>query len=451
MDSAQKPIRCTSTTAVFFHGHCIYADSIQQTKTRERTQEIRDLGYTVIEIYECEFKGEIGVLPIAPVCTREDMINAINTGESFGIIKCDIHVPDHLISHFSEFPPIFKNVEIKLDDIGSHMQQFARDIGRKTGVKRSLISSMFGKGIVILTPLFQKYIEMGLICTNIEWILEYNPVKVYDWFRQEVSDNRRAADQNEAYRIRGETSKTRGNCAYGNNVIDKSKHTYVGFYREQSLNIVLQNPLHKNIEQLAGGLYEAEKKKEKIIYDNPIQIGIAVYSYAKLSLINFWQFINKYLINGLYQLVECDTDSLYIAFARKTIDECVKPELLEEWKTEKWKMFSSQNEDKKVNFYFDEQIFEMTEKEYDKRTPGKYKEEFSGTGMICLNSKVYHIWNDEKSKTSCKGIQKKRNELLTKDFNNILKKPITKTYCRKCGFFFGQSNISYIHTIKERT
>ena len=75
------------------------------------------------------------------------------------------------ITEKSESLKEWEETEIKLKHIGSHMQQFAQDIGRKTGVKRSLISSMSGKGIVILTPLFQKYIEMGLVCTDIEWIL----------------------------------------------------------------------------------------------------------------------------------------------------------------------------------------------------------------------------------------------------------------------------------------
>ena len=61
----------------------------------------------------------------------------------------------------------------------------------------------------------------------------------------------------------------------------------------------------------------------------------------------------------------------------------------------------------------------ITKKQHDKRTPGKYKPEFVGEGMICLNSKVYHCWG-EKMKTSCKGTQKKRNELLKKDFLDLL-------------------------------
>ena len=75
-----------------------------------------------------------------------------------------------------------------------------------------------------------------------------------------------------------------------------------------------------------------------------------MYSYAKLCLINFWEFLKKYLIDEYYQLMETDTDSLYIAFARKTIDECVKPELRKEWNVEKWNFFSSEDEDTIINF-----------------------------------------------------------------------------------------------------
>ena len=44
-----------------------------------------------------------------------------------------------------------KNTEIKMIDIGEHMQEYARSIQRKSGVEKSLISSMKGKGIVLLT------------------------------------------------------------------------------------------------------------------------------------------------------------------------------------------------------------------------------------------------------------------------------------------------------------
>ena len=41
-----------------------------------------------------------------------------------GFVKVDIRVPDDLIPTFSEFPPIFKNTEITMNDIGEHMQEY---------------------------------------------------------------------------------------------------------------------------------------------------------------------------------------------------------------------------------------------------------------------------------------------------------------------------------------
>ena len=94
-------------------------------------------------------------------------------------------MPEGKIDQFSEFPPIFKNTEIKMEDIGEHMREFARSIQREKGAERSLISSMHGEELVLLSPLSQKYIEMGLECTGIECIIEYHPKKVFEWFRDE--------------------------------------------------------------------------------------------------------------------------------------------------------------------------------------------------------------------------------------------------------------------------
>ena len=149
------------------------------------------------------------------------------------------------------------------------------------------------------------------------------------------------------------------------------------------------------------------KAKKKVVIDTPVSVANAVYSYAKLNLICFWEFISKYLRNDFYQIMGIDTDSFYMALARDTIDECVKPELRYEWETEKWKFLTL--EDKTLMNFKGHTI---TQKQYDKRTPGKYKEEFNGIGMVCLNSKVYHILAEEVdgkilTKTSCKGVQKK--------------------------------------------
>ena len=85
--------------------------------------------------------------------------------------------------------------------------------------------------------LFKKYIEMGLVCTNIEFVLEYYPKRVFEWFQDKVVDDKRMAALDPAYVIIGETSKTSGNCAYGKCCIDKTKHNSVIFVDEKNLDI----------------------------------------------------------------------------------------------------------------------------------------------------------------------------------------------------------------------
>ena len=140
---------------------------------------------------------------------------------------------------------------------------------------------------------------------------------------------------------------------------------------------------------------------------------------AKYSLITFWEFLNEHLDQTLYCLMETDTDSIYLALARPKIDDCVKPEKLENWHAKKYNFFASDSDE---TILFNGQ--KITKKQYEKRTPGLYKLEFSGQGMICLNSKVYHIWGKNKdgeeiTKTSSKGMQA-RNNLVRDDFLNVL-------------------------------
>ena len=89
---------------------------------------------------------------------------------------------------------------------------------------------------------------------------------------------------------------------------------------------------------------------------------------------------------------------------------------------EKWNWFSSTDTNRIVNF----NGYDITFADWDKRTPGKFKPEFTGDGMICLNSKLYHIWDETHSKSSCKGTQKKRNTLSVDCFKYVLNTVILK-------------------------
>ena len=55
------------------------------------------------------------------ICTYEHIIEAIQNDEIFGFLKLGIHEPKEIVPKFSEFPPLFKNVETPLSPIGTDM------------------------------------------------------------------------------------------------------------------------------------------------------------------------------------------------------------------------------------------------------------------------------------------------------------------------------------------
>ena len=71
----------------------------------DRERELRKLGYQTVSMTSCQWiKNPASQIPYPitpPICTTSDIQNAVMTDESFGIVKCSMHVPEHLIDHFS--------------------------------------------------------------------------------------------------------------------------------------------------------------------------------------------------------------------------------------------------------------------------------------------------------------------------------------------------------------
>ena len=164
------------------------------------------------------------------------------------------------------------------------------------------------------------------------------------------------------------------------------------------------------------------------------------------------------MIKEKYDLLYTDTDSIYLAISEETLGECIKPNLWDEWLQEKGKFLSSSDE---TLIEFNGRMIPFSQ--YDKRTPGKFKPGFLGEGMVSLNSKVVHAWGHDdqgpKSKTSCKGSNKRRNQFCKEHFLSVLNTQIPeivtnsgfikdnlmlKTYTQKkqgLGYFYAKRKV----------
>ena len=81
--------------------------------------------------------------------------------ELFGFAKCDVHVPDERKEFFSQFPPVFKNVEVSNNDVGPYMKELLKTLGYLNKPRRTLISSFFGEGVVLTTDQIKWYLQNG--------------------------------------------------------------------------------------------------------------------------------------------------------------------------------------------------------------------------------------------------------------------------------------------------
>ena len=120
------------------------------------------------------------------------MLDFIRNDKMFGAVLVDITVPDHLRTYFEVFPPLFKNTNVKFEDIGNHMQEHCNKTEYKFTERRYLISSFFANKILLATPLLKYYLKIGLTVTRIYEIIEFQPRRCFQRFMESVTADRRA-------------------------------------------------------------------------------------------------------------------------------------------------------------------------------------------------------------------------------------------------------------------
>lgn len=444
-----------------FHGHHCQSIDINPLNgqplfdLRQKTDEISaylrtTVGVKVVEIWECQWKTDKRDNPdlsaflkkrfppyVSPyesgAITVDKIVRAVEQGKLFGLVQCDIEVPERLRSHFSEMTPIFKNIEVSRDDIGDFMKTYAERHGLLSRPLRTLVGSYFGRRIVLATPLLRWYLSHGLIVTDVQQVVEYQPKKVFQGFGQTVTTARRTGDADPSKKILAETFKLLGNSAYGKTITNLTKHRDITFLTDESeVSKRVNNPLFQKLTSLNDDLVEVEMSKSRLRWNLPNQIGFFVYQNAKLRMLQFhYDCVDKFVSRKNYQLCEMDTDSLYMALSDVSLEKVVRPSLrrqfFEEWND--WfpaRTCDRHRQDFIIAMSRDETWVQppccAKRQQLDKRTPGLFKLEFGGDGIVALCSKTYYCFgDDQKDKISCKGLSKRLNRLMKESYLEVLR------------------------------
>lgn len=272
-----------------------------------------------------------------------------------------------------------------------------------------LISSFKLEKGPIISPLLQFYLGKGIILKRIYWVLEYKPRKTFDTFVQSVVDARRAGDLNSQSAVVAETMKLIGNSSYGYQIMDRSKHSKTKYGIGSQINQLVNSKYFKSLNEIPGNIVKVELTKRVVEHKEPIIVGFFILQYAKLTMLQlYYNFFNVFCDRGKFELIEMDTDSLYMALSESNIEDIIQPKLKFIWDLTREDDCRTENFTADgFNNFFPRKCCNLHAK-FDHRTPGLFKEEFRCTEMVALCSKSYCCFdeNTNSMKISCEGINK---------------------------------------------
>ena len=171
-------------------------------KTRCNTAYLRR-HVKLVEMWECEWKdvrneSDVNTFftpPSRPRWLSSRFLAAVVYITLFGMIECDVCVPEELLDYFSEMQPVFKNASVTRDDIGPFMRQYAEEHDILSKPRVMLVGSFRGVNILLATPLLRWYLAHGLVVGRVYKIIEYEPNPYFRRFGESVSTARRAGDE----------------------------------------------------------------------------------------------------------------------------------------------------------------------------------------------------------------------------------------------------------------
>ena len=126
-----------------------------------RKQYIKEKGYNVVKMWECEwcnlYKTTTCVkehlresIPYKSPLREESLLEQIRSGKLFGYVQFDIEVPEELIKKFANFPTIFKNTKVGRHDIGLLIKDYTEKEGLLRQPRKMLISAISLKTVLSL-------------------------------------------------------------------------------------------------------------------------------------------------------------------------------------------------------------------------------------------------------------------------------------------------------------
>ena len=183
-----------------------------------------------------------------------------------------------------------------------------------------------------LIPGYGSIFNSGLLLQKYTALLSVIQRNVSTPLYMSAVDTRRQNDENPNSSFSAETMKLLAESPHDDQILDCSRHTVTKYCSDDKTNAATNSKLFKQLDYVNNSLYEVKLAKAQIGHKEPIIAGIFILQNAKLRMLDLYynSFIKFGDVNKLEELQK-DTDSLYLAFAEKELEDCQRPEMRAEW------------------------------------------------------------------------------------------------------------------------
>ena len=147
--------------------------------------------------------------------TDEEILRQISAGKLFGFLLCDISTPDHLMQSMADFPPIIKRLEVTKEYMSEYMaERYAKKNPNEELKRETVVQCFHAENHLLMTPLAQFYMQLGLKITKIHRFIQYQPSRALAPFAKNVASMRVEAEK-AGNKTKANSAKTFGNSGYG--------------------------------------------------------------------------------------------------------------------------------------------------------------------------------------------------------------------------------------------
>ena len=169
-------------------------------KDKQRLATIRENVDEVCIMTECRwmqmrkhltYKSKLSKFLSREKVTTEQILQAVESGDFFGICKVKISTPDNIIQKYEalNFPFIFDKKQVTIDMLDSKMRELATNAHREFPYTTTTLCYNSDNRI-LATPLLQFYLKLGLKVDTLYYAIEYLEDRPFTKFVDELVDVR---------------------------------------------------------------------------------------------------------------------------------------------------------------------------------------------------------------------------------------------------------------------